>query len=457
MTQIGLTATQTLARFAANLTVEGVSPSTIGTVKDCLIDHFENVLQAPDDRRVRAAVHSVPKGRHMPCAIWGTAERTDPANAAFINGVLGAIVPRNDIHPASAGHAGSVVIPALLAAAADSDATGADFIAAMLAGYEVIARVGTVLLRPGLSAHFRPTALTAPLGAAVAVARLRRLPAEKIAAAIELATHSAFGLNEWARAGSGEDAFHSGWGARNGYGAALLAEGGALGAPEALEGVSGLFTGYGVSDRAPMLVEGLGKSFEIENVQHKPVGACLMVQAPCQLAEQVLGGRVVDPRSIASIEVTVSDQAKNYPGCDNAGSISTVLESIMSIQFSVAAVVGAGAIKQSLWSDFDNPSTLALLDKVVLRTDARFTANFPFKQGANVLVRFVDGTTLEGTSDDYMSMTSGEIRERFAETAGRTMPKNRSGSLLNSIDTLERMTFAGTLQELLAKPSDSVI
>lgn len=450
-TMDALTASQTLAQFAQRLTFDALPASVVGRAKACLFDHFENVLQAPADRRIAAAIHSVPKASGLACPIWGSGERTDPLNGAFVNGVIGAIVPRNDIHPASAGHAGSVVIPALLAAASERAVSGADFIAAMIVGYEVIARVGAVLLRPGLSSHFRPTALTAPLGAAAAVARLYGLSAAQIATAIELATHSAFGLNEWARAGTGEDAFHSGWGARNGFAAALLAKGGAAGAPQALEGASGLFAAYGVLDRLSRLGEGLGTIFEIENVQHKPVGACLMVQAPSQLAEALVRERPIEPQAIQRIEVTVSEQAKAYPGCDNAGPVRTVLESIMSIQFSVAAVVGAGGISQPLWSDFDNPATNALIGKVHLRTDPAFTSAFPQKQGAAVSIFLADGSVRQEASSDYRSMGIDEILARFAETAAKTVPKEQAQRLVYDIENLERMTSAGLMQEALAQ------
>ncbi|MDQ0137704.1 2-methylcitrate dehydratase PrpD [Neorhizobium galegae] len=444
------TASQRIAQFASGLDLGSLPHGIVERLKDCLIDGLENALQAKPDRRISAAIASVPKGPNLPCPIWRTDQRTDPLNGAFVNGVIGAIVPRNDIHPASAGHAGSVIIPALLAAASDREVSGRDFLAAMLTGYETIARVGAVLLRPGLSSNFRPTALSAPIGAAVAVGRLLRLSAEEIASGAELATHSAFGLNEWARAGTGEDAFHSGWGARNGFSAALLAAGGARGSSHAFEGQSGLFAGYAVLDRLPMLTEGLGERFEILNVQHKPVGACLMVQAPSQLAEQLAMSPGFDHRKVERIDIAVSEQARNYPGCDNAGPVETVLASIMSIQFSVAAVLGAGSIKQELWSDFGNAATRELIGKVHLTVDPEYTAGFPLKQGARVSIRFTDGGQAEIASPDYVSLGSAAIRQRFTQTANTVMRPEQVAHLLNSIDSLQESPSVRVIQEMFA-------
>ena len=122
-------------------------------------------------------------GKH---AMIGTNRCTDRASAVFYNVVSGSVTARNDHHAAADVHPGSVLVPALLAAAEEKTCTGAEFLAALVAGYEVMIRLGLTLhagsnYPPADS--LRASMLPAPIGVAIAVGKLIGLDADRLTCA----------------------------------------------------------------------------------------------------------------------------------------------------------------------------------------------------------------------------------------------------------------------------------
>src|SRR2546427_326285 len=87
---------------------------------------------------------------------------------------------------------------------------GDDLIAAGVAGYQVMGRLGQALITKDLARVFRPTGLIGAIGAAAAGARLLCLTEEETASALSLAANTAGGLNEWPHVGGDEMVFHAG-------------------------------------------------------------------------------------------------------------------------------------------------------------------------------------------------------------------------------------------------------
>ncbi len=141
---------------------------------------------------------------------------------------------QEDMHTPSVSHIGVVVWPSLLALSEHASARGDDLIAAGVAGYQVMGRLGRALMTKELVRAFRPTGLIGAIGGAAAGARLLRLSEDETAAALALAANTACGLNEWPQVGGDEMFFHAGHAARNAVTSVLLAKAGARGAESSL-------------------------------------------------------------------------------------------------------------------------------------------------------------------------------------------------------------------------------
>jgi 2-methylcitrate dehydratase len=141
---------------------------------------------------VAARRYATAVGAPGACGIWGTSLRTTPELAALANGVPLRAYDYNDLYfgRRDAGHP-SDIVPALVAIAEHLHASGAQLLAALCLGYDVIlALLDTVTVSPDWD---YPNLVA--LGATCAIGKLLRLDERQLAEAlgITVASHAASG------------------------------------------------------------------------------------------------------------------------------------------------------------------------------------------------------------------------------------------------------------------------
>lgn len=110
-------------------------PADLAAALTCVRHYLACAFAGRDLDWSRAALRLASDERsHTGAIVIGLGERSHPRAAVFANAVLGQSTLAEDVHPASLVHPGSVVIPAALACAEATDATGADFLGAVIAG-----------------------------------------------------------------------------------------------------------------------------------------------------------------------------------------------------------------------------------------------------------------------------------------------------------------------------------
>ena len=438
-----------IAAFAAGTRVADMPAAVVDKARDCVLDALSACLTAGAalEGNCAAAIGAGSRGEGESTLI-GTSSMGTPSGAAFVNATNAASTSRSDTHPASASHPGTVVIPAALALAEARNASGAMLIEAVVSGYETMCRLGIALVTPEFAAIFRPTGMVAPTAGAIAAGLVLALSPDRLRNAASLATHTASGLNEWANAGTPELAFHSGFAARNGVDAALLAEAGALSAPTILEGKSGLLAGYGALDRAHLLTEGLGEHYKLLEIVHKPAPACIYVQTPCQLARQLVREHGLTADAIRSVEIKVSRPAAMYPGCDDSTPIMDAQAAKLSIQFAVASVLVAGGISDANWREFRNAQANALAARSSVVVDDGLT-DATGRQGAGMRIVLADGKVIEGRQHAFIPMTQQDLHERFMAVAVPKLGAERSDRVVELVKRLESLSEVRELTRLL--------
>jgi 2-methylcitrate dehydratase PrpD len=171
-------------------------------------------------------------------SIVGTRQRTAARTAALVNGAAGHALDYDDTHLTMGGHSTVPVFPAALALAEELDCSGAELLAAFVAGVEVEARLGAGIGPSHYAKGWHATSTIGIFGATAAAARLLDLDAEQFGRAIGLAASQASGLK--ANFGTMTKPFHAGHAAERGLLAAQLARRGFTANPEALEANQGL-------------------------------------------------------------------------------------------------------------------------------------------------------------------------------------------------------------------------
>jgi 2-methylcitrate dehydratase PrpD len=436
-----------LAAFAVGLEEEQLSPPIMGKARTCLLDFLACAFEAqalPWGRQILTYARLHPRGD---ANVIGTELSLAPTEAAFVNGVLGHGLIREDMHVPSNCHFGVVIWPALLALAQTRKVTGLDLLTGAVAGYEVGGRIGRALFDAELSAKVRPTGTIGAIAASAAAARLLSLPVETATSALALSANAACGLNEWPWTGGYEVFAHAGLAARNAVTAVHLAETGMMASSTAIDGRAGLFASHGRRARSTAIDPLADGQFEIMSVYFKPAPACNFVQTPCQAA-LALSVEGLAPADIRAVQVATFPAALNYPGCNQPGPFEGVLAAKMSIQFSVASVLVNAAIGEANYASLDNPDVLRLARGMKLVLDPHFTRAYPARQGAEIRLSLADGSERVARLDDVSPASEATVRERFSEAAAVRLGHARASLLLSAIDGIAQQEDAAMIGRL---------
>jgi 2-methylcitrate dehydratase PrpD len=421
-----VTPAQRFASWTAGLTLDAIPAEVVEAAKLHLLDALGCGLAASALGIAVAGREAAREGGGRAEASVIGAERLPAAQAALANGMLCHGLDYDDTHSDAVCHVSAVVVPASAAAAEAAAARGADLLAALIAGNEIVARIGMAAPAVFHRRGFHPTSACGVFGATAAAARLRGLGPDGIAQALGIAGSLAGGLFEYLADGSDTKPIHAGVAARDGIVAASLAAHGATGPATVLEGRFGLFAAFadvhGI-DLEPALAD-LGRRWETPRIAFKPYPACHFIHAPVDAATRALAGRQVAPEEIAEIVVRVPEPAVSLvlePRGDKARP-RTPYDAKFSLAYSVASMLVRGRLDIASYRDE------AITDERVLSLGSRVRyevvpfATFPraFPGGARIVLR--DGRVLEaelphqrGAPENPMS--AAEVCEKFRDNA----------------------------------------
>jgi 2-methylcitrate dehydratase PrpD len=212
-----------------------------------------------------------------------------PRAAATINGVGAHAHNFDDTHDRAVLHAGVSVIPAALAVAEATGASGRALLDAVVFGYDVHVRVALAATQAPGHSGWHYTSTCGVFGASAAAGRLLGLDEHRMANALGIAQAQAAGTLQSEHDGSWTKRLQPGLAAAGGILAAQLASRGFRGPQEALEGRFDFYRVYlQAVDTAPVL-DSPGKRFEVARCSLKPYPTCRFTHAPAAAPARVSG------------------------------------------------------------------------------------------------------------------------------------------------------------------------
>src|SRR6204780_838672 len=230
-----------LAEYAAALRYDDLPREVIERAKDCIIDTVAVIVlgaRLPWSQIVMRYAERVGAGGRAR-VLGSTGPTLRAPAAALANGTLAHAFESDNLTKPGAGvHPGGTLLPPALAVAQETGCSGRRLIEAVVAGYEVMYRIGYATKHSNERRGFHAPGTTGPFGAAVAAGVLLGLDAERMTNAIGIAGSLAGGLMEFARSGTGAmvKRLHLGRASESGVMAAYLAADGFTGPRSVLEG-----------------------------------------------------------------------------------------------------------------------------------------------------------------------------------------------------------------------------
>ena len=293
-----------IADFVISFDLQHAPPLVIDRARVAFVDTVGVMLagsQLPPADIVCDVIKT--EGSAPTATIVGRSLRAAPRLAALANGVSDHAMDFDLTY--MAGQSIAAVIPAILPVAETNANTAEEMLAAFIIAAEVAGRIYRAAPKAWRSTGWHSTGAVGSTAAALACARLMKIPADKIPDVVGITASMASGIT--ANFGTMTKPLHSGHAAQNGVLAAMLAARGFTAAHFALESGTGYFESFlhGLEWSAEAFGT-LGKNFDLADIGYSikpyPTGGLghTAIDATLELRE------IVKPDNIAHIDVAIT-------------------------------------------------------------------------------------------------------------------------------------------------------
>ena len=440
-----------LAEFVSEIRFGDLTEDAVRAAQDVALDTMGAIVAGMREPECARLAEWASRVAPPPvCAVLGSAHRANPMTAALANATAGVALEVDEGSRFGGGHPAVHVLPPLLAEAERTGANGADFIAALVAGYEVASRLGGATeARDNVHSHGH---WGAP-GAAAAIARLRQMSAQDAAGAISLAANMS-PANTWTAAFEGATArnLYPGRSAMQGVMAVDLYDCGFRGTSDAPSDVYG--TILGDSFDAESATRGLGDDgaeFRIQRNYFKLHACCRYNHASLDALASALPRGGFDWREVESAEVSVPWMLEGMLG----GYPENMLSAKFNLRYAVAAALVRGRADESAFRPdaIADPRVRAAFDRVRVRVGDSARRAAVENPSARVSLNMRNGDTLTGETtairgDCDNPISRAEIADKFISLASPTLGEGgakRAAELAANLETAADMREAARL------------
>ncbi len=441
-----MSATGELASFVRRLDPAHLSDAALHQASRCVLDVLGVAIAGTRTPMAQiGAQFAFEQFASGKCTVIGARRALGITGAAWVNCNAASALDLDDGHRLAMGHPGACVIPAALAVAETTGATGREFLAAIIAGYEIAVRASVARV-PWYKERMYSSGIWGVFGAAAAAGKLLGFDQATLQSAIGNAgSHGPFPPG-------GLQANHAmvkeviGWAGMTGCAAALLAEEGFLG-PEDLMDYSGRW------DTA-QLVGGLGdpNGYAILRTYFKPHAVCRWAHSSVDAVLELIGRHGIQPGDIRRIRVETFDEVTRL--------VNYTPRNAIAAQFSIPFALAIAALRRRIEpedlsdANLHLPEILALARKVEVVVDPEIDAQFPAKTIARVTM--VTGSGTVQTTVEYPRgnpenpLTDGDLGAKFRSLTVRIIGEHACQGVQAAVADLPRSPDVTGLTRLLA-------
>ena len=456
--------TRRLAEEMSGLAYEALAPDDVEQVKRLLLDHVgvaQRGSDTPWSRTLAGWAATLGNGGGE-SVIIGTPVRAAPSIAALINAAAAHGMELDDTHDESLSHPGAPVIATALAVGSAAGNSGEAVIAAIVAGYESMARAGMAVgAADVIERGFHPTALLGGFGAATAAAKLYGLDSTGMVRTWGLVLSAASGSMQFSQdpRGTTVKRLHAGYSAQHGTMAAEHSRLGIAGPANALDGRYGLCALFGLNPKPERLERQAGEPLQIHRISLKPYPCCRLFHSTIDALREVTQDFSTPDEAIAGIrvggpDILVSQHMLRRP--------QSVMAAQYSLPYALAAsiVCGPGYYEGYEEERLTDPRILALADRVDAVADDAMQTAFPAHFGSWVELAAADGThrrteVLDSRGTPARPLTTDAIVAKIGGLLASMEDAPEIADLVNAVWSLEQPGGLTRLTTLLCAPANA--
>ncbi|HXF66169.1 MAG TPA: MmgE/PrpD family protein [Burkholderiales bacterium] len=383
--------------------------------------------------------------------VVGSGLLTSAVNAALANGMLAHADETDDSNGSAGIHPGCAVVPAALAMAEREDASGEEFLRAVILGYDVGCRTTKALGRDALrKRNHLPFSIGGTLGASAAAGCLARLDEAQFRHLLSCGAQQASGVMTYARDTEHiEKAFiFGGMPARNGVTAATLVQSGYTGVHDVFDGDGNFLAAYAESPMPQELVAELGVRYEVMLTNIKKYCVGFPIQSALEALTALMAEHGLDADEVERVTARLPESGAHTVNDREMPDVN------LQYIFTVTLLDGRCTFEAAhSFERMKDPAVVALKRRITLIGDPELTRARPEGQ-ALVEVATRDGRRLEKRATTFKGraenpLTAEEVEEKARELIEPVLGKARCRQLLEAVAGIERVPSVRALRPLL--------
>ena len=448
-----MTVSERLADHFVGVRSGDLPPQLIEDAKTLVLDYLGVGLAGSqtDSGRI-AARFAAETGGVAEATIIGDGRWVPAVHAAFANAIASHSVELDDVDVLALFHFSPPVVSSALAVAEREQASGADFLSAVVAGCEMMARASAATNPSLRDRGYHTTPVCGVFGAAVAAGRLLKLDREGMVAALGLAGAQSSGLMEM-YGPSMHKRFNPGPAARNGVTAALMARLGFTAAATIFEGERGFCRAFSDQVDLDALTRDLGTDYPV-HMEFKPYSCARPIHNAIDCALDIRKQLQEPLSSVIAITVHRHPAWAHYH--QNA-SPTTYHEAQVSLPYSVAVSLleGGALLSQYQPEKLHDPEIARLARLVKIVPDQ----SLPRGVSCSIALEVQSGTVYRSQVDHPRGsianpMTAEEIDNKAHLLADDVIGRMSVSTLIDMVRNLTSVSQIRQLTNLVGEPTD---
>lgn len=435
------------AEFIPSVSFSNLDEETVAVTKKCIIDWMGCVLggSSTPAASIIAGIVEDMGGKPQSTCIGGFC-KASILQTAMVNAYNCHILEMDDVHKSSIVHPAAPVISTAFSLAEYLGCSGKELIEAIVAGYDVMIRIGEAVT----PSHYRiwhSTSTCGAFGAAAASAKLLGLDAEQALNSIGNAGSQAAGLWEFAADKAMTKYLHCGKAAYNGLLSSLMAKKGFTGATRILEGDRGFFKAYSDEKDFENSFKDMGKFFRINETVYKPYASCRHTHGPINGILEIMKSNDLSYQDVEKVDVETYETVLKLAGNTD---FTTSPAARFSVFYCIACALIHGEVGVSQFADkyLADPVVTQVLPRINVSVSEEMNDLYPGKWASKIELVTKSGNSYKKfveypKGDPENTMTDKEIEEKYLSLAGLKLSESRAAQLLEKTRVIENCQDLG--------------
>jgi len=404
-----------VAEFIAGLQYDNLPAEIIADAKYRLLDWLGSALVGVRYAPSRIVTKMVlENGGITQATVLKGGLKVPVSQAALANGIIGHVAEFDDGHRLAIAHPGAVAVPTALAVAESFNKTGKELLTGIVAGYEVLIRLGTAV-NPSHYQMWHTTGTCGTFAAAASAACILKLDKKRVQMSLGIAGTMASGSRE--TFGTYAKPLNAGHACQSGVQAALLAMRGFTGPEDIIGSRKGFIAATSSADNSNPLDEINGSKFLANTAFFKVYASCGHTNSPLDLIFMMMQEHDLSLQSIKQVQIKTYLTAVELTGQFQN---SNEDQAKFSLPYCMAAAL---LYKKVTLAEFtpdklSHPRIAEIAAKIKVIEDPEATKMFPEERRATIHIEMdnnqviTKGIILPQDTPDYVA-----LEEKFMSLA----------------------------------------